>query len=111
MLTVAMSYNARRSILDCAIVGEHSTLELEGFTQLKREGIPIIAEDDTIASQHQAYNRYAREVVRGLRGEAPLPVMGAEILPVMKELQRMHDCAATWPSEKAVAKSTDWRMR
>ncbi len=98
IITLTLSYNARQDFLDTVIIGEHSLLEFQGFSALRRSGEVLLQPTSAIEVQSLAYERYIAAAVAGLRGAAPMPVTGAEILPVMEQLQRMHDLAAGAPA-------------
>ena len=92
-MTMTISYNAARKIFDWVLVGENGLLEFVDFTGLRRDGVELVSEVDPFDSLERAYRRYALELVAGLNGEGPLPVSGAELLPVMEQLERMHTLA------------------
>ncbi len=94
IITLTLSYNARQDFLDTVIIGEHSLFEMQGFTCLRRSGEVLVESTSALAVQTLAYERYLAAAVAGLRGEAPMPITGAEILPVMEQLQHMHVLAA-----------------
>jgi 2-hydroxy-4-carboxymuconate semialdehyde hemiacetal dehydrogenase len=94
LVTIAMSYNSLQNYMDTVVVGEHAVLEVEGFSRLKRSGIVVLEHEDSLQVQGRAYQRYVRAFIAGLRGQGPVPVSGAEILPTMEQLQRMHELAA-----------------
>ena len=92
-VTLALSYNATHNYLDGVVIGEKALLEMQGFSCLKRQGETVLAPQDSLDVQRLAYQRYITAAVAGLRGEGPMPVTGAELLPAMEQLQRMHDLA------------------
>jgi 2-hydroxy-4-carboxymuconate semialdehyde hemiacetal dehydrogenase len=94
LVTMAMSYNAHQDYMDTLIVGDRAVLEITGFSQLKQAGVTVVAPEEALQVQGRAYRRYAAAVAAGLRAEAPIPISGAEILPVMDQLQTLHDKAA-----------------
>ena len=94
LVTMAMSYNAHQDYLDTLIVGDRAVLEITGFSQLKQAGVTVVAPEEALQVQGRAYRRYAAAVAAGLLAEAPIPICGAEILPVMDQLQSLHDKAA-----------------
>jgi 2-hydroxy-4-carboxymuconate semialdehyde hemiacetal dehydrogenase len=94
LVTLSLSYNARQNFMDTLILGEEALLEIEGFSTLKRQGEIIVTPEEALTVQGRAYGRYAAAVVAALRGEAPVPVSGKEVLPSMAQLQRIHDLAA-----------------
>lgn len=97
LVTVVMSYNARQPYMDTVILGEQGVLESQGFATLTRQGEVVVAPEDALTVQGRAYTRYAAGVVDALRRGTPAPVSGAEVLPTMIQLQRIHDLAARSP--------------
>jgi predicted dehydrogenase len=94
LVTMAMSYNAHQDYLDTpdrrgpGCFGDHRIFAAE--TGRGDRGGP----GEALQVQGRAYRRYAAAVAAGLRAEAPIPISGAEILPVMDQLQTLHDKAA-----------------
>jgi 2-hydroxy-4-carboxymuconate semialdehyde hemiacetal dehydrogenase len=110
IVTLVLSYNARGTLLDCVLVGEHALLQLEDFTTLRANGKAVVSEAEALASQRLAYERYAQAVVAGLRGETDMPISGAEILPVMAQLQRMHDLAVNVTLGRSIHPSNEEKL-
>ena len=102
-ITLTLSYNARQDFLDTVLIGDHSLLELQGFSTLRRSGEVLLEPTSAVKVQSLAYERYIAAAASGLRGEAAMLVTGAEILPVMEQLQRMHDLAAGMPASALTA--------
>ena len=105
LVTVVMSYNAQQPFSDTLILGEHGVLESQGFATLKRQGEVVVAPEDALTVQGRAYTRYAAGVVESLRRGTPAPVSGAEVLPTMVQLQRIHDLAARTPQRNPTKES------
>jgi 2-hydroxy-4-carboxymuconate semialdehyde hemiacetal dehydrogenase len=93
IVTIAMSYNSRIDLADYIVIGENATFEFRDFSVLRRNDTILVQEGTVLQSLESAYGRYAADVTAGLRSEAEMPVTGAELLPVMAQLQRIHDLA------------------
>ena len=92
-VTLTLSYNATQNFLDGVVVGEKALLEMEGFSCLKRQGEVLLAPQEALDVQRLAYQRYCSAALAGMRDEGPMPLTGAELLPTIEQLQRIHDLA------------------
>jgi 2-hydroxy-4-carboxymuconate semialdehyde hemiacetal dehydrogenase len=93
IVTVTISYNSTQRIFDCVVVGEKGMLALQDFTSLRHDDAILIQELDPFESLERAYRSYALDLVASLRGEGPVAIGGAELLPMMEQLDHIHTMA------------------